>query len=168
MVNVNVFRGSDGILNLAAAQPETEEGRLASERIDAYQLTTVGRVSNVEVKVESDLKAFYEIGKRYPSDLRSGKIDVSGTVHRAYINGALLKLLLGAGAETPTPPGTFPQPSFNIVIPLENPAFPGKKSIITLYSVKFQNWNYSVPEDDFVLEEVSFKALSLSIEDVEE
>jgi hypothetical protein len=153
------------LLNLAS-QPGTTEGDLADKQIQQYQVTTVGRVSNVEVRVESSLKAFYEIGKRYPTELRPGRIEISGAASRAYINGALIKLLLGAGAETPTPAGTFPQPTFNIVIPLQNPAF-SSKSTITLFGVKFQNWNYSIPEDDFVLENVTFKALSLSVEDAE-
>ena len=36
---------------------------------------------------------------------------------------------------------------------------------ITVHGVKLNTWNYSMPEDDFVLEQVSFKALWISAED---
>jgi len=137
MPNINVFRGSDASIMLSVEQ--TNEGTKAKEIIDAYQLTPVGRATNVEVRVTSELKPFHELG---------------------------LKLLLGEAAVS-RPAGTWVQPSFNIVLDVTNPAVPGISSTITLHGVKFQNWSYKIPEDDFVLEEAEFLALWISVEDKE-
>jgi len=34
-----------------------------------------------------------------------------------------------------------------------------------LHGVKFENWAFSLPEDDFVMENVTFKALFLEVDD---
>lgn len=166
MPNVNVFRGSDAALVLAVDDSETVEGGLADKLINEYELSSVvGRLKNVEVKVENELKPYHEIGKRFPTELRPGNINVSGTAERAHINGALIRLLLGDGAKSPPPTEAIPQPAFNMVINLKNPALPDNSSKITLFGVKFQTWNFHLPEDDFVIESVSFKALRMSSEE---
>lgn len=164
MANSNVFRGSDGSLVLAV--DTGAEGDLAKAVIDEYSLTPVGRVTNVEVRVASDLRPFHELGQRYPTELRPGNVNVSGCIERAAINGALLRLLLGDAAKS-RPAGTFINPSFNLNLMLENPARPGTTSTVTVHGVKIENWSYQIPEDDFVMERVDFKALWVSIEDKE-
>lgn len=164
MANTNVFRGSDGAIMLAV--DTGPEGDAAKAVIDAYALTPVGRATNVEVRVESDLKPFHEMGQRYPTELRPGNVNVSGSLGRAAINGALLKLLLGDAAAS-RPAGTFINPSFNIALRLENPAKPGTASTVTVHGAKLEQWSYGIPEDDFVMERVNFKALWVSVEDEE-
>lgn len=164
MANTNVFRGSDGSLILAV--DTGIEGDTAQAVIEEYSLTPVGRVTNVEVRVNSDLKPFHELGQRYPTELRPGNVNVTGTIERAAINGALLRLLLGDAAKS-RPAGTFVNPSFNLSLLLENPARPGVSSAVTVHGVKIENWSYQIPEDDFVMERVDFKALWLSVEDAE-
>ncbi len=164
MANTNVFRGSDGSIVLAV--DSGAEGDAAKKVIDQFNLTPVGRASNVEVRVSSDLKPFHELGQRYPTELRAGNVNVSGSMERAYINGALLKLLLGDAA-TSRPAGAFLAPTFNLDLRLENPARPGVFSAVTVHGVKIENWTYSIPEDDFVMEKVDFKALWVSVEDKE-
>jgi len=164
MANTNVFRGSDGALVLAV--DAGVEGEKAQAIIDQYNLTPVGRVVNVEVQVDTELKAFHELGQRYPTELRPGNVNISGSIERAAINGALLKLLLGDAA-TSRPAGTFVSPSFNLDLRMENPARPGVSSAVTLHGVKIQNWSYQIPEDDFVMERVGFRALWISVEDTE-
>jgi hypothetical protein len=164
MPNTNVFRGSDGSIVLAV--DSGPEGDLAQGIIDEYELTPVGRATNVEVRVDSDLRPFHELGQRYPTELRPGNVNVSGNMERAAINGALLKLLLGEAASS-RPAGTFVNPSFNLNLRVENPAQPGVSSTVTVHGVKIENWSYNLPEDDFVMEQVRFKALWLSVEDAE-
>jgi hypothetical protein len=164
MANSNVFRGSDGSIVLAV--DTGAEGDLAQGVIDAYQLTPVGRVTGVEVRVDSDVKPFHELGQRYPTELRSGNVNVSGSIERAFINGALLKLLLGDAAAS-RPAGTFVNPSFNLSLRAENPARPGISSTVTVHGVKIDEWAYTLPEDDFVVEQVNFKGLWISVEDAE-
>jgi hypothetical protein len=162
MANNNVFRGSDGSIVLATDQGA--EGDAAKKVIDAFSLTPVGRATNIEVRVASDLEPFHELGQRYPTELRAGNVNVSGSMGRAYINGALLTLLLGDAAAS-RPAGAFIAPTFNLDLRLENPARPGVFSSVTVHGVKIENWSYSIPEDDFVMEKVDFKALWVSVED---
>ncbi|MBZ5724651.1 MAG: hypothetical protein LAP87_06600 [Acidobacteriia bacterium] len=166
MPNVNVFRGSDAVLVLAVDDKSTAEGSLADALIGEYEFSTVvGRLQNVEVSVKNDVKPFYEIGKRFATELRPGNIDISGSAERAHVNGALLRLLLGDGAKSPAPTGAMPQPVFNMVISLKNPALPNNSDKVTLFGVKFDGWSFHLPEDAFVMESVTFKALRVSSEE---
>jgi hypothetical protein len=165
MANTNVFRGSDATLSLAIE--DLPEGQAAKEIIDFYQLSPVGRATSVEVYVETELELFHEIGKRHPAALRPGNINISGKVGRAFINGALLRLLLGKGALVEREAEPYPQPSFNIMLDLKDPAVPGTSSTLTVHGVKFENWAYNLPEDDFVMESITFKGLFITIDDKE-
>jgi hypothetical protein len=166
MPNVNVFRGSDASLVLAVDDSSTTEGGLADGLIQEYELSSVvGRLQDVQVCVANEVKPYHEIGKRYPTELRPGNINISGSAKRAHINGALVRLLLGEGAKSPPPSATMAQPTFNVVITLRNPALPDNSSTVTLFGVKFDSWNFSLPEDDFVLESVTFKAMRMSSEE---
>lgn len=166
MPNMNVFRGSDASLVLAVDDTASVEGQLADQLIGEYEFSNiVGRLQNVQVKVENELRPYHEIGKRFATELRPGNINVSGFVERAHINGAMLKLLLGEGATSPPPNGAIPQPSFNIVINLTNPAVPDNSSVLTVFGVKFETWSFGLPEDDFVMEAVTFRALRVASEE---
>jgi hypothetical protein len=163
MPNTNVFRGSDATLTLAVE--DSPEGQAASEIIEFYQLSPVGRATNVEVRVDTDLEAFHEIGRRHAAALRPGNIDVRGSVGRAYLNGALLRLLLGQGALPAREAEPYPQPSFNLMLDLTDPAVPGTTSTLIVHGVKFENWAFQLPEDDFIMESVTFKGLFITVED---
>jgi len=166
MPNTNVFRGSDAALVLAVDDNSTVEGGLADGLINEYEFSNVvGRLRNVTVQVENELKPYHEIGKRFPSELRPGNINVYGTAQRAHINGALIRLLLGEGASSPPPAGGIPQPSFNMVINLKNPALPDNFTKVVVFGVKFETWNFTLPEDDFVMESISFRAMRVSTEE---
>jgi predicted RecB family endonuclease len=132
MANASVFTGADGSITLSS--PQGTEGEKAQEVLSAYEMIAVGRVQNVQVQVRSDVKAFHEIGQRYATELRPGNVHITGTIGRAYINGAMLKLMLGEAAD-------------------------GRPD------VKMDQWVYTIPEDDFVLESVSFQALYLTVQD---
>jgi hypothetical protein len=122
-------------------------------------------VSHVVVKVTNDVKPFHEMGQRFATELRPGNLNVYGTIGRAHVNGALLKLMLGAGPAQSRPQGSFPNPSFNLSIRMENPALPGSFSSVTVMGVKLSEWSFTLPEDDFILEDVSFRALWVKVED---
>ncbi|MGI8426040.1 MAG: hypothetical protein ACR2M4_05475 [Actinomycetota bacterium] len=165
MPNTNVFRGSDATLTLAVeAGPE---GDAAQELIEFYKLSPVGRASNVEVYVQTELELFHEIGRRHAAALRPGNINISGKIGRAYINGALLRLLLGKGALPEREAEPYPQPSFNLMLDLKDPAVPDTSSTLTVHSVKLESWMHQLPEDDFVMESVTFKGLFITVEDKE-
>ncbi len=165
MALTNVFTGSNGTLSLAFE--DTPEGQDAQAVIDLYQIQTVGRVTGVEVCVQTDLEEFHEIGRRHPTSLHPGNIHISGKIHRAYINGSLLFLLLGRGASPNNIAEPYVQPVFNMVVSLSDPAVPGNTVALELKGVKLQNFGYSMPEEDFVLENVTFKALGISVRDAE-
>jgi hypothetical protein len=162
MPNTSVFTGADGSITLSA--PQGPEGESAQSVLTAYDLIAVGRVQNVRVEVHSDVKPFHEIGQRCATQLRPGNVTIRGTIGRAYINGALLKLLLGEAADS-RPAASWAQPAFNITLLLANPALPDVRNTLTLYDVKIEGWAYNVPEDDFVLESIDFQALYLTVQD---
>lgn len=165
MPNTNVFRGSDATLTFAVeAGPE---GDAAKAILETYQLSPVGRATNVEVHVLTDLELFHEIGKRHPAALRPGNINISGKIGRAYINGAMLFLLMDKGARATRESEPYPQPSFNLMLDLKDPAQPANSSTLTVHGVKFENWSYNLPEDDFVMEAVTFKGMFITVEDRE-
>lgn len=157
-----VYTGADGSITLST--PEGTEGESGQGVIDEYEMISVGRVQDVRIDVRSDVKAFHEIGQRYATELRPGNVTISGTIGRAYINGAMLKLLLGEAA-TQRPASSWAQPAFNVSVLIENPAAPDVRNTITLHDVKIENWVYNLPEDDFVLESIDFQALYLSVQE---
>ena len=159
----DVFRATDAVLMLAVDEKESPEGQAADPVIADYGLSSaVGRLRGVTVQVFSDVRPFYEIGRRYPTHLRPGVIQTTGRVERAHVNGALLRLLLGAGAVSPPPTGNFPQPSFNIIARLQEASPEGPFTEITVFGAKFASWSYTVPAEDFVMEDVTFRALRVA------
>jgi hypothetical protein len=156
----NVYTGAFGTLVLA--NEDTPEGSEASTVIEFYELQTVGRVREVSVWVNTRLEEFHEVGRRHATSLHAGNVSIGGEIGRAYINGALLFLLLGRGARPTQDPEPFALPAFNMVLRTEDPGVPGNSVGFELKGVKLQSWAYTLPEDDFVLERVTFKALTIS------
>ena len=162
MANTSVFTGADGSMTLST--PEGSEGEKAQEILTQYDMISVGRVHDVTVTVAADVKPYHEIGQRYATELRTGNMTVTGTIGKAYVNGAMLSLLLGE-ASGGRPATSWTQPAFNITLLVENPATPGVRNTVTLHGVKIDSWNYNMPEDDFVMESVGFQALYLTVGD---
>ncbi|MFT5542065.1 MAG: hypothetical protein ACI97K_001770 [Glaciecola sp.] len=158
----NVYRGSDGTISVAVESGV--EGDAAGAVTEEFALTPIGRATGVTIKVTNDVEPFHELGQRFATELRPGNINVHGSIDRAYINGAMLKLMLGEAANS-RPQGTFTSPAFNLNVRLENPSLPGNSSSVTVMGVKFNEWNYDLPEDDFAMERVGFKALWVKVED---
>lgn len=162
----DVFRAIDAVLVLAVDDKTAPEGAAADALVSEYGLSNaVGRLRGVTIQVFSDVKPFYEIGRRYPTHLRAGVIRTTGSAERAHINGALLRLLLGEGATSPPPTGSFPQPSFNIIASLQDAARPDQTTRVIVFGAKFSSWTYNVPADDFVMEGVTFQALRVAFEE---
>jgi hypothetical protein len=166
MAGTNVYTGAYGSLVIGNSN-DTAEGRDGIAIQDAYDLHEVGRVVDVTLRVDTHLEEFHEVGRRHPVSLHSGNVHISGTVGRAYVNGALLYMLLGRGALPTQAKEPYVQPRMNMVLRLSDPAVPGTTAEISLFTVKFENWALTLPEDDFVLENVRFKALALNVLDEE-
>ena len=162
MPNTSVYTGSDGSITLAV--PQGAEGDAAQAVLTEFDTISVGRVQNVRVEVHSDVRPFHEIGQRYATQLRPGNVTIRGTIGRAYINGAMLRLCLGEAASS-RPAASWTQPAFNITLLVQNPSLPDVRNTITLHDVKIDSWAYDIPESDFVLESIGFQALFLSVED---
>src|SRR5437762_3291372 len=153
MVNTHTYFGTDGAL--VVSDPNGLDSALFTKYFG--ESGVVGRVMGVSVYVTTEIKAHYELGSRAPKELRSGNIAIAGSVERAYINGAMLKLMLGQYSESEEAAG-FLIPSFNMKLILDNlmpPGDPGN-SIINLFGVMFDSWQVNLPEDDFMLEKLSF------------
>jgi hypothetical protein len=158
-MNTDVFTGAEGSILLST--PGTSEGQIAQQILDANNLTLVGRVHNVRVEVQTEVHAYHEIGQRYATQLRPGNVNISGTIGRAYVNGAMLSLLLGEASQG-RPAGNWIQPAFNITVRVFNPTN-NAVNTLTLHDVKIDNWVYNLPEDEFVMEEARFQALFLTV-----
>jgi hypothetical protein len=160
-MNTDVYTGADGAIVLSA--PEGLEGEAAKTVLTESDLVVVGRVQNVRIEVRSDVRAYHEIGQRYASQLRPGNVTISGTFGRAYINGAMLSLLLGE-ARAGRPAASWVQPAFNVTVRIANQSN-GAVNTLTLHDVKIDNWAYTLPEDEFVMEQVGFQALFITVEE---
>ncbi|HNB44391.1 MAG TPA: hypothetical protein PLL72_09345 [Burkholderiaceae bacterium] len=162
----DVFRASDAVLVLAVDDKTTPEGAAADALVTQYGLAnSVARLSGVTIAVASDVQPFYEIGRRYPTHLRGGSVRTSGTVQRAHVNGALIRLLLGDGATSPPGSANFVQPSFNIIATLQDSAHPDSNVKVIVFGVKFTSWQAQIPQEDFVMEQASFEALRVAYEE---
>jgi hypothetical protein len=128
----------------------------------------VGRVTGVEVRINTDLEVFHEIGTRLPQDLVPGNINITGKADRAFINGALLRLLMGNLAADGQGEGGHPaelQPLFNMIVDMTDIRQTTVGTRITLLDVQFDDWEFIVPEDDFLRENITFKALRIQREE---
>ena len=162
----DVLRAIDAVLVLGVEDSSTPEGQAADALVSQYDLSNVvGRLTNVSIAVSADVQPFYEIGSRYPTHLRPGIVRVSGSAERAHGNGALLRLLLGDGANRPPAAANFVQPSFNLVSTLRDPNRPDQSARVTVFGVRFDHWTYTIPSGSFVMEAVTFQAMRVSYEE---
>lgn len=166
----NTYHGADGALVFIQGDGPEGNDAQAVLALEAFGLgggLTIGRVTGVEVHVDTDLEEFHEIGRRHPSSLHEGNIHIRGKIDRAYINGALLYMLLGRGASPNNVEEPYVQPSLAMNIVLDDANVPADRSVLDIYGVKFENWGFSLPEDDVVMENVTFKALRINARDEE-
>jgi hypothetical protein len=169
MAMTNVYTGANGTLLFFPDNTIAPEGADANALLDQqmYNLSAVGRLTGVEVQVHSEVHGYYEVGARLPVSLHPENISISGKIERAYINGALLFLLLGRGANPTHINEPYPQPTLLMNLILQDQAVPGTRCVLNLAGVKFENWSFSLPEDEFVMENVTFKALTIAVQDEE-
>src|SRR6476646_6381005 len=111
--NTSTYFGTDGSISLSDVD--------GFDAFDNYfgEGGAVGRVTNISISVATEVKTFHELGSRAPRELRAGNFSISGTVERAYINGAMVKVMLGDYAEKEESAG-FKIPTFNMKIILDN------------------------------------------------
>lgn len=163
MFNTNTYTGTDGVLSLSDARG------VPADLLTGYfgESGAVGRVTNVSIAVATQILPFHDLGSRMPKELRAGNVRISGAVERAYINGALLRLLLGQYGTDEEGQTPFAMPAFNLKIILDNqqPPTDDGNSLLTLYDVMFDTWSFTLPEDDFVLERLTFHARRMAVSD---
>lgn len=170
MANSFVLRGSTATLQFASR--DSPAGLLGTKIFnDEYNIATVGRVTGVEIRINTELEVFHQIGTRQPIEVVPGNINISGSIDRAYMNGALMRMLLGRVAGSGENEDDIPlelQPNFNLVLTMHDPREDNatKGTRITVSAVRFDDWTFTLPEDDFVMENISFKALSIVREEV--
>ena len=165
MPNTHVFTGLDGVISVAVESGV--EGDAAKAVNDTYQLTPVGRATGVTIEVRSDIRPFHEMGQRYATELRSGNVFVKGTIGRAHVNGALLRLMLGDGGAGTRPAGLVRQPDVQPLAAARERGVPGQRVDRDRAHGQARRVVALVPEDDFVMEQVGFQALWIGVEDAE-
>lgn len=165
MYNTSVYSGTDGTLTVSnpVGVEEKTWGSYFGENGE------VGRVTNVALNVSTQIRAFHELGSHMPRELRSGNVTIEGTIERAYINGAMLTLMLGKGASEEEKE-QLKIPSFDMKLILDNlsPSGDEGNSLLTVYGVMFDRWQFQISDDDFIVENLSFKARRVAITDIEE
>jgi len=163
----DVFTGKHGVLTLTPDK-KTPEGTAASTVLAAYgdaATSTIARLSNIEVYVDTALEEFHQIGFRHAVSIHPGDIHIHGKVGRAYVNGAMLFLLQGKGATDQFKSEPYVQPAFDISLALNDPAVPTSTAIVSITGVKFATWMHTIPEDGFIMENLTFKALAINVVD---
>ncbi len=164
MFNTNVYSGTDGTLTLSTPIGIDEQawGKYFGE------VAEVGRVTNIAISVNTAIRAFHELGSHLPRELRAGSVSIDGTIERAYINGAMLTLMLGK-ASSEEEKVALKIPSFDMKIALDNltPEGDSGNSLLTVYGVMFDRWHFTLAQDDFVLENLSFKARRVAVLDID-
>jgi hypothetical protein len=159
-----IFTGAHGLLGIAVSGSQAQQADFKAIS-DAYTTAIVGRVTEVEVCVRTELEEFFEIGQRDVSVISTGNVHITGTIGRAYMNGALLFLLLGRGATEND--STSIQPKFNLNITLKNPHIPDNTLKVNVFGLKFESWGFTLPQESFVMEKVRFKAETMGLLDSE-
>ena len=76
---------------------------------------------------------------------------------------AVRELLLGRGAKGTDP--TTIQPRFALNLLLKRPDNPTDELHVNVLGVKFENWALHVPQNTFVMEQLTFKASSMGVID---
>lgn len=164
MALLGPYTGAHGTLGLAVEGTPSQQADFNAIN-DAYGTSIVGRVTDVEVCVQTELQEFFSIGSRETMTLFPGNVHISGKIGRAYINGALLFLLLGRGATGNNPPTI--QPKFTLNLILNNPHTPDNRLRLDVIGVKFENWSMNIPQETFVMEQITFKAIRMGIVDTD-
>lgn len=167
MALTNVFTGAHGTISLAVEGTPKQQADF-NAITGAYGDTVfnpVGRVVDVELCVQTELQEFFEIGFRDVDRLISGNVHNSGKIGRAYINGSLLFLLLGRDANDGK--AATIQPQFTLNLELVDPHVPDNHLKLVVSGVKFENWALRVPQETFVMENLTFKAVDIRIKDKE-
>lgn len=163
----NVYTGAYGKLVILPADELDAPVVIGHEPLGLADSAAVARVTDVEICVRTKLAEFHEIGRRHPVTLHPGNIHISGKIGRAFINGGLLFLLLGRGAavtEVNEIDNPYPQPHMQLQLTHSDPAVPGTSIQITINDVMFDSWWYNMPEDDFVVQNVTFKARRIYVQ----
>lgn len=168
MALTNVFTGAHGTISLAVEGTPAQQADFGAITT-AYGDTAfnpVGRVVDVEICVQTELQEYYQIGAREMGQLHPGNVHISGKVGRAYMNGSLLFLLLGRGAKGNSLPTI--QPKFALNLLLQDPSHSTDQVRVNVFGVKFENWALRVPQDTFIMEQLTFKAQRMGLADTNE
>lgn len=167
MALTNLLTGAHGTISLAVTGTTAQQNDFNAITA-AYGETIfnpVGRVTDVELCVQTELQEFFQIGSRDLQYLSSGNVHNSGKIGRAFMNGSLLYLLLGRDASGSE--GATVQPMFTLNLELVDPNLPDNQLKLEVVNVMFENWALRVPQETFVMENLTFKAGDIRINDKE-
>lgn len=168
MALTSVYTGAHGTISLAVDGTPAQQADF-NAITGAYGDTVfnpVGRVVDVEICVQTELQEYYQLGSRDVQKLLPGNVHVSGKIGRAYLNGSLLYLLLGRGAKTGG--ATSIQPKFALNLDINDPSHASDRIRLVVGGVKFENWALRVPQETFIMENLTFKAEKVAATDTEE
>lgn len=111
---------------------------------------TVGKARSVSVEVTRSSETVYEIGSSDPACIKEGRKEITGSIEHMYVSDAFYDAI------QPERPKT---PSFTLKAKIGTT--PDKT--ITLSGVKLESWSLDVPQDDYLVESVDYKATSCDL-----
>ena len=177
-----VYMGWEGTLYFAAVGDNEFEDRLAAAMeavTKGYRQpiqfgTKIARIQNVSCTINNVLREYYEIGDKLPVEIRSGNYSFNGNFRRGFVNGGMLRYLIGASSVSTVRddsgvllPGN-PQhetPYFNITMDWDNAGTDATDLRVHIVGAKLQSWNPTFPQGEYVMENVTFRARGFKIEE---
>jgi len=164
----HIYTGAHGTISLAVegAPAQQADFNAITAAYGDTVFNPVGRVTDVELCVQTELQEYYQLGSRNVMQLLPGNVHISGKIGRAYLNGSLLYLLMGRGAKTSGL--TSIQPRFALNLDVNDPGKPDDRVRLVVTGVKFENWAVRTPQETFVMENVTFKAVGIAATDTQD
>jgi len=121
---------------------------MAEELAGTYSV--IGKARSISVEVSSGIEPIYGVGNRDPVILKEGRREITGSLERVFFDSTYFDAI---GAATDY------QPSFRIRAKIGA----GPDMTLTLEGVKFETWSPDMPQDDYLVESLDFRAKSISL-----
>ena len=160
-MNTDVYTGADGAIVLSA--PEGLEGDAAKAVLTEHDLSSSAACRTCASRCTPRSDPTTKSGSATPRSCGPATSRSAARSAAPTSTARCLSLLLGE-ARSGRPAASWVQPAFNVTVRIAN-ASNGAVNTLTLHDVKIDNWVYNLPEDEFVMEQVGFQALFITVEE---
>ena len=127
--------------------------RIADSEADLDTASDEPYIERVETNIDGGLEALYQLGSRLPQEINEGNVSMSVRITKKYVDNTW-DGYAGIGQTDMLPPTKYLG-----IYPMGYES--GKPKIIL--KGKFTSWNFSEPQDDYVVETLEFIAESITV-----